>query len=129
MKSKYNMTVEQNIFVAKRNIVDYIWKSANLEGISVTYPQTDAIYNGLSSQGMKVNDIIAINNLKRAWYFILDTIDYIVDYNFICKVNQIIGSDGLYHSAGFIRRLSVRMGGNLSKLFNSIVDNITNNFL
>lgn len=34
MKDKYHMTVEQNIFVAKRNIIDYIWKSANLEGIS-----------------------------------------------------------------------------------------------
>ena len=24
-KPKFHMTVEQNIFVAKRNIVDYIW--------------------------------------------------------------------------------------------------------
>lgn len=29
-KPKFHMTVEQNIFVAKRNIVDYIWKSARL---------------------------------------------------------------------------------------------------
>lgn len=27
MEPKYHMTVEQNIFVAKRNIVDYIWKT------------------------------------------------------------------------------------------------------
>src|SRR5665648_1166618 len=45
VEAKFNMTVEQNIFVAKRNIVDYIWKSARLEGISVTFPDTDAIYN------------------------------------------------------------------------------------
>ena len=38
MENKYHLTREQNIFVAKRNIVDYIWKSANLEGIAVTYP-------------------------------------------------------------------------------------------
>lgn len=32
MKNKFSLTREQNAFVAKRNIVDYIWKSANLEG-------------------------------------------------------------------------------------------------
>ena len=32
---KYNMTREQNIFVAKRNIVYYIYKSAQLEGLGV----------------------------------------------------------------------------------------------
>ena len=42
MENKFNLTREQNIFVAKRNIVDYIWKSANLEGIGVTYPETQA---------------------------------------------------------------------------------------
>ena len=35
MENKFNLTREQNIFIAKRNIVDYIWKSANLEGIGV----------------------------------------------------------------------------------------------
>jgi len=43
MEPKFHMTVEQNIFVAKRNIVDYIWKSARLEGLAVTYPDTEAI--------------------------------------------------------------------------------------
>ncbi len=37
MEAKYHMTREENIFVAKRNIVDYIWKSARLEGLAVTY--------------------------------------------------------------------------------------------
>lgn len=44
MKNKFSLTREQNVFVVKRNIVDYIWKSANLEGIAVTYPETQAIY-------------------------------------------------------------------------------------
>lgn len=38
MQDLYKLTKEQNIFIVKRNIVDYIWKSANLEGIAVTYP-------------------------------------------------------------------------------------------
>ena len=51
MESKYNMTQKENIFLAKRNIVDYIWKSANLEGIGVTYPDTQAIYTGMAVSG------------------------------------------------------------------------------
>ena len=50
--------------IAKRNIVDYIWKSANLEGIAVTYPETQAIYDGGIVNGLTVNDVITINNLK-----------------------------------------------------------------
>lgn len=36
LEAKYHMTQEENIFVAKRNIIDYIWKSARLEGLAVT---------------------------------------------------------------------------------------------
>lgn len=35
MKDKFTLTQEQNIFLAKRNVVDYIYKSAKLEGIHV----------------------------------------------------------------------------------------------
>jgi len=108
--NKYNMTTEQNIFTAKRNIVDYIWKSANLEGIAVTYPETDAIYNGINVPNASVEDIVAINNLKHAWKFVLDNIDYPIDYPFICKINQHVGIN-LIHNAGFIRGLPVKMGG------------------
>ena len=34
LKDKYYMSTEENVLYAKRNMVDSIWKSANLEGIS-----------------------------------------------------------------------------------------------
>jgi Fic family protein len=111
MEAKYSMTVEQNIFVAKRNIVDYIWKSARLEGIGVTFPDTDAIYNGINVPNLKVDDIIAINNLKHAWRFVLENIDYLIDYPFICKINQYVGGGNLIERAGFIRNIPVSIGG------------------
>ena len=111
VEAKFNMTVEQNIFVAKRNIVDYIWKSARLEGISVTFPDTDAIYNGITVPNLRVDDIIAINNLKHAWRFVLENIDYPIDYPFICKINQYIGGGNLIEKAGFIRNIPVSIGG------------------
>ena len=91
MEDKYKMTLEENIFVAKRNIVDSIWKSANLEGIAVTYSQTETIFQGLGIQNMKVKDINAIVNLKHSWEFILENIKYPIDLNYICKINQLIG--------------------------------------
>lgn len=111
MKPKYHMTIEQNVFVAKRNIVDYIWKSAHLEGLAVTYPDTEAIFNGLSVAGVAVKDIIAVNNLKHAWQFVLDSLDYPVDYPFICQINRLVGGDNLVYQAGFIRNVPVTIGG------------------
>jgi Fic family protein len=111
MNSKYNMTLEQNIFVAKRNIVDYIYKSARLEGLGVTYPDTEAIFNGVSAPGVKVTDIVAVNNLKHAWQFLLDTLEPPLDYAYLCKLNQLVGGDNLVYNAGYIRKLPVSIGG------------------
>jgi hypothetical protein len=106
------MTLEENIFWAKRNIVDYIYKSANLEGITVTYPETSALYNGMTiSRKMKVDDVVTINNLKYAWRFILEHIDYPIDYSFICKINQFVGGNSLIFGAGYIRTNHVSIGG------------------
>jgi hypothetical protein len=111
MKAKYSMTIEQNIFVAKRNIIDYIWKSAKLEGLTVTYPDTEAIYNGMSVSGIKVSEIIAVNNLKHAWQFVLDNLSYPIDYPYICKINQLVGGDNLIINAGYLRKVPVTIGG------------------
>ena len=40
MQDKYHMTKEDNIFFAKRKLIDNIYKSANLEGIAVTFADT-----------------------------------------------------------------------------------------
>ena len=111
MQSKFNMTREQNVFVAKRNIVDYIYKSAKLEGLGVTYPDTEAIFNGAAAPGVKVSDIVAVNNLKHAWQFLFDTLDVPLDYAYLCKLNQFVGGDSLIFNAGYIRTLPVSIGG------------------
>lgn len=110
-KKKYDLTVDENIFVAKRNIVDYIWKSAKLEGLSVTFPETEAIYNGMSVANKTVDEILAVNNLKHAWQFIFDTIDYPTDFNYICQLNHYVGDGQLFFKAGFLRSVPVSIGG------------------
>jgi len=110
-KDKYSMSLEENIFVAKRNLIDYIWKSANLEGIAVTYPQTEIISEGMAVNGMRINDINAIVNLKHAWQFTLENINYPLDFKFISQINKIIGDYNLILHSGEIRKSDVSMGG------------------
>ncbi len=43
MQDKYNLTLEQNIFFAKRNLVDNIYANAKMEGLNVTFSQTKTI--------------------------------------------------------------------------------------
>ncbi|EAK5229416.1 hypothetical protein CA484_03060 [Campylobacter jejuni] len=109
--NKFSMSKEENIFLAKRNIIDNIYKSARLEGIAVTFPQTEAIYNGVNINNLKVNDIVAINNLKYAWNFLFETMTYPeVDFAYICEINKTIGAN-LINKAGFIRSYEVSIGG------------------
>ncbi|OCR84647.1 Fic family protein, partial [Campylobacter fetus] len=93
------------------NIVDYIWKSANLEGIAVTYPQTEIIVDGLSVNGLKINDINSIVNLKNAWKFVLENIDYPLDFRYLSQINKIVGNYNIVLFAGQLRNSEVTMGG------------------
>jgi len=110
MEDKFCLTREQNVFIAKRNIVDYIWKSANLEGIAVTYPQTQALYDGGIVNGLTVDEVIAINNLKYAWAFILENKDINYDYSALCQIHRLT-TEKLVYNPGAIRTTPVNIGG------------------
>lgn len=110
MKDKYNMTREQNIFLAKRNVVDSIWRSSHIEGIDVTYPETQKIYDGGNVARLRIDEIQTINNLKHAWIFILNSMEAANNLNFLKSINNIVGSN-LVDRAGQIRIYEIRIGG------------------
>lgn len=87
MKNKYNMTKEDNIFFAKRKLVDNIYESANLEGIAVTFADTYSFMNNVNTGKISVDDMLKLKGLKDAWEYILDHIDDKVDLNFIKKIH------------------------------------------
>lgn len=109
-EKKYSMTQEENIFWAKRNLVDYIWKSANLEGIGVTFPETQTIVEGISVQGKSIDDINSIVQLKHGWQMVFDTIEAPMDLNYIKKLHLIIGRMTVINS-GSLRMDEVRIAG------------------
>lgn len=110
MPNKYNMTVEDNIFLAKRNLVDSIWKEANIEGIGVTFPDTKEIFEGRTVPGLTVDETVAINNLKHGWQFVLDTLDAPVDLAYVRQVNGVVGA-GIIAQPGELRCFDVGIGG------------------
>jgi Fic family protein len=110
MGNTYRMTVEENIFYAKRNVVDSIWKEANIEGIDVTFPEAKSIFEGCAVAGLSIDDTIAVNNLKRAWRFLFEHIDAPVDLAFVSEMNKIVGEQ-IVVDAGTLRVHDVKIGG------------------
>lgn len=90
MQDKYKLTTEQNIFLAKRNLVDNIYANARMEGLNITFPQTKTILEGVNVANLKVDEIQCILNLRDAWKYVIDSIDKKFDINFICKVNELV---------------------------------------
>ncbi len=112
MVDKYKLTREKNVFIAKRNIVDYIWKSANLEGITVTYPDTQTIFDGGIVNGLTVDNIIAINNLKYAWEYVLNNTCKKYDLNLIFDIHKIaLDKLVINECLGKLRITPVKIGG------------------
>ena len=87
MKSKYNMTKEDNIFFAKRKLVDNIYESANLEGIAVTFADTYSFMNNVNTGKISIDDMLKLKGLKDSWEYILNHIDDKVDLDFIKKIH------------------------------------------
>ncbi len=110
MQDKYNMTKEENIFLAKRCIVDTIWKSSHIEGINITYPETQALYDGGNIAHLRLDEIQTINNLKHAWIFILNSIDTDNNIQLLKSINSLVGSN-LIDRPGEIRAYDVSIGG------------------
>lgn len=87
MENKYNMTKEDNLFFAKRKLVDTIYKSANLEGIAVTFADTYSFMNNVNTGTISVDDMLKLKGLKDAWEFVLGTIDEELTIDYIKKVH------------------------------------------
>ena len=87
MNRLYNMTKEDNIFFAKRKIIDNIYKSANLEGIAVTFADTVDFYNNVNNGKISVDNMLKLKGLKDAWEYVIDTVDEDLTIDYIKKIH------------------------------------------
>lgn len=98
-----------SISLGKRQLVDSIWKSAGIEGLGTTFPNTEKILSNLPVE-TKRDEVLFIVNMKRAWYFLFDNIEYPNNLSFLREVNKIC-MNGLSYAAGGLRTVPVTIGG------------------
>ena len=104
--------VKLNVDLARRNLVDSIYKQAMLEGVATTYSDTETIVNGGRVSGMTSSDILKVVNLKRAWEFIMGegVLSTSTNFAILCQVNGIV-QEGFSYFAGKLRSVPVSIGG------------------
>ena len=104
--------VKMNIDLARKNMVESIYKQAKLEGVATTYSDTEIIVNGGKVKDMTATDIAKVVNLKHAWEFILSegVISYPTNYAILAQINEIV-EEGFSYTAGRIRSVPVTIGG------------------
>lgn len=95
--------------MAKRLLVDSIWKSANLEGLGTTFPKTEAILANAPTT-TKTEEVLFVINMKRAWQFLLDNLEYSNCIMLLREYDKIVG-ELLFSYAGEIRTIPVQIGG------------------
>lgn len=101
-----------NVDLARRNLVDSIYKQAMLEGVATTYSDTETIVNGGRVSDMTSSDILKVVNLKRAWEFIMGegVLSTSTNFAILCQVNGIV-QEGFSYFAGKLRSVTVSIGG------------------
>jgi len=87
---KYNLTLFENIFVAKKLISEIIYNTARLEGCNVTFPQTETILQGVSVAGLQMSDVEKILNLRDSWRYTLDNIEKPISLEFWSRINGFV---------------------------------------
>lgn len=85
---KCSISVKENVFHAKKIIIQNIYNSAKLEGCNVTFPETQTILEGVNVSGVSLSDIECIINLRNAWKYMLKTIDQPLNLEYICKIHE-----------------------------------------
>lgn len=84
------LTREQNIFLAKKVFVELVFNTAYIEGCNVTFPQTQTIIDGAVVNGVTVDDIQTVLNLRDAWKYCIETVDFELGLEYICKINEYV---------------------------------------
>ncbi|GAA0453313.1 filamentation induced by cAMP protein fic [Alkalibacillus silvisoli] len=90
MEDQFNLSLNENIFLAKKTLVENIYYAAKIEGVNVTFPQTKTILEGVSVSNLNMDDVQKILNLRNAWRYTLNHIEQPFVLEFIKKINEFV---------------------------------------
>lgn len=71
-EDKFHLTAQENRRFAKTNLAKLVFTNSRFEGLTTTMPQTQTIIDGLGVDGVSIDDINTIVQLKRGWQFIIN---------------------------------------------------------
>ena len=95
------MTKEDNIFFAKRKLVDNIYKSAVLERINVTFNDVISFFDNVTNN-ISLSDLFKLKGLKDAWEYVFNTIDEDLTIDYIKKIHfEICKGQNIYPLGDF----------------------------
>ncbi len=111
-KDKYNLTREENVFVAKKYMKDSVYRSAFLEGMAVTFPQTEAILDNATVNNVSAKDVAKVIELRDAWEYLLANIDAPLDLKYLEDLHEIVAREDVpWDRLGKLRTETVRISG------------------
>lgn len=109
---KFNMTKEENIFCAKRIMVDSIYKQAHLEGIAVTFADTQSILNDVNVERLTPTEVSKVCCLRDGWNYLFDHIDDEINLIFLEEIHELTARfDVAYQYLGKMRTDAVMISG------------------
>lgn len=112
VSSELSPEVIRNLEFARANMKTSIYEQAVLEGVSTTFPQTEDIIEGGEVNGMTVQDVQKVLNLKHAWEFVLDpdVLTFPSSLDILQHIGKLV-NEGFFTDGGAIRSVPVRIGG------------------
>ena len=92
---KYKLSLEENIFLAKKVLVAQIHNLSRFENCQTTLLQTEQIINGKNVASASLEDIQTILNLKRAYQYVMSHISKGEPVNILLlkKINNIVAKE------------------------------------
>ena len=103
------VSINKAVTLAKRNLVDSIWKSANIEGLGTTFPKTEAILDNLTVDTNR-EEVLFIVNMRNAWKFLFEVLNVENKLAMLREFNKICGNSLIYGS-GDLRTTNVQITG------------------
>ena len=84
------MDKRTTVFLAKKIFTELVFNTAYIEGVNVTFPQTQTILDGGIVNQVSVSDIQTVLNLRDAWRYCINKFESTTNYDFLCKINEMV---------------------------------------
>ena len=84
------MDKRTTVFLAKKLFTELVFNTAYIEGVNVTFPQTQTILDGGIVNQVPVSDIQTVLNLRDAWRYCINNFESTTSYDFLCKINEMV---------------------------------------